>query len=410
MPSSPRHRALLVGALCFLISVCDGYDLIVFGSAVPELLREPGWGLGPVAIGLLGSCALVGMLVGALTVGAVTDRVGRRRVIIVSLTWFSLAMAGTALAAGPISFGVCRFLAGIGLGGVIPSTVALTVEYAAAGRKQFANAAMFTGYSVGGVLAALIAILVLADHGWRALFWIGTAPLVVVLPLVVAFLPESRQILVARNRRPQHLGRLFGRDLRRATFAFAATSFCGLLLVYGLNTWLPQIMRSAGYGLTSALSFQLALNAGAVLGCLIASALADRFGARPVVIASFGSAALALLVLSARPSAAVLTVAIAVAGLGSIGTQTLVNGYVATYYPPAVQAAALGVSLGVGRAGAIAGPLVGGWISAAHLGTEWNFYCFAVPAVLGAFAITVVPRLRRTDDNVPDPHPAPATV
>lgn len=416
-----RRSGLVVVALCFLTIVFDGYDLIVYGSAVPSLLTEPGWNLGPAQAGAIGSYALVGMLIGALAAGALTDRWGRRRIMLAGITWFSVLMLACALAPTPGLLGLFRFLAGLGLGGVIPCAIALTVEYAPRARRQLYNAMMFVGYSVGGVLAALVALALAADHGWRPLMAIGAAPLVVVLPLAWRFLPESVGYLLATGRddEAETLARRYGVDvdaLRRervpaagaaevrgpralfrrgtlaATLLFGAASFCGLLLVYGLNTWLPQIMRQAGYPLGSALLFLLVLNLGAIVGGITASLLADRVGPKPVTVGAFLLATLCLIVLSQRVDTALLSVAVAVAGLGSVGTQILVNGYVAVHYPSAIRATALGWALGVGRAGAIVGPLFGGWVLASGIGFEWNFYGFAVPALAGALLIALVPR------------------
>lgn len=427
MPESTptgSRRGLAVVAICFLTIVCDGYDLIVYGSVVPSLLAEPGWGLGPAQVGAIGSYALAGMLIGALVAGAITDRVGRRRIMLVGIAWFSVAMALCAIAPSPELFGLFRFLGGLGLGGVLPSAIALTVEYAPRGRKQLWNALMFVGYSVGGVLAAVLALALVAEQGWRIMFWIGVAPLVLVLPAAIAFLPESAGHLLARGRREeaQALAARYGATLepapevgatagprtlftptyRTATLLFGAASFCGLLLVYGLNTWLPQIMRAAGYPLGSALQFLLVLNLGAIVGAIGASALADRFGPKPVTAGAFLAATASLLLLSQRLDTALLFGAVAIAGIGSVGTQILVNGYVAVHYPAATSATALGWALGVGRAGAIVGPLFGGWVLASGFGFEWNFYGFAVPALAGALLIALVPGIRATI-------PAPAT-
>jgi AAHS family benzoate transporter-like MFS transporter len=426
--TGPATRSgLTVVVLCFCTIVFDGYDLIVYGSALPGLLAEPGWDLGPAEAGAIGSYALVGMLIGALGAGPLTDVIGRRRIMLIGITAFSVLMIGCAFAPTPETFGILRFLAGLGLGGVIPSAIALTVEYAPRGRRQLYNALMFVGYSVGGVFAATTALLILADHGWRPLFAIGAAPLVLVLPLAWRFLPESVGFLLAKGRdeeaarlaahyaidlpalreeRAAAAGSagpraLFRRGSLAATLLFGGASFCGLLLVYGLNTWLPQIMRQAGYPLGSALTFLLVLNLGAIVGGVAASVLADRFGPKPVTVSAFLLATLCLLVLSQRVDTWLLLTAVAVAGLGSVGTQILVNGFVAVYHPAAVRATALGWALGIGRAGAIVGPLFGGWVLASGVGFEWNFYGFVVPALAGALLIGLVPKRRGTDPAAP---------
>ncbi|WP_219537572.1 MFS transporter, partial [Nonomuraea guangzhouensis] len=153
-------------------------------------------------------------------------------------------------------------------------------------------------------------------------------------------------------------------------------------------------MRQAGYPLGSSLQFLLVLNLGAIVGTIMVSFLADRFGSKIVTACAFLAATLCLYLLSLHLDTAVLMVCVAVAGLGSVGTQILVNGYVATHYPSSARATALGWSLGVGRLGAILGPLLGGWILGSGLGTEWNFYAFVLPALLGAIFIAAVPRVR----------------
>ena len=423
------RTGLWVVAICFVTIIFDGYDLIVYGAVVPSLLKHPDWHLTASQAGAIGSYALTGMVIGTLLVGALTDIVGRRKIMVASIIWFSLAMGATAMAPSAEAFGILRFVTGLGLGGVVPTAIALTVEYAPPHRRNFNNALMFSGFSLGGVLAAVLAINLVPTNGFRIMFWIGMAPLVVVLPLALKFLPESVSFLQARGRhaeaeslaakygvRPEPVGvgksskwsalaLLFGKNHLAATILFGVASFFGLLLVYGLNTWLPQIMRQAGYPLGSSLRFLLVLNIGAIVGALVASTLADRFGSKVVTTTAFALAAVSIYMLSASPTEFALYLLIAVAGLGTVGTQILVNGYVATHYPASSRATALGWSLGVGRLGAIVGPLFGGWVLDSDLSLDWNFYGFAVPAVLGALVIAAVPRT----DREPRPEPVLGT-
>ncbi|MEW6473351.1 MAG: aromatic acid/H+ symport family MFS transporter [Actinomycetota bacterium] len=387
--STTESQRFLVLGLCFATIVFDGYDLIVYGSVVPALLDYGPWGLTPQRVGNIGSLALAGMLIGALAVGALTDLIGRRKVLLGCLVWFSVAMGICAVAPNAGVFAAARFLAGLGLGGVMPTTVALTVEYAPADRHHRYNAVMFSGYSVGGILAALLAIWFLPDYGFRFLFGLGMLPLVTVVPLAWRFLPESRQFKAATKRAlPRGL---FSPSKLTASVLFPLASFCGLLLVYGLNTWLPKIMQKAGYPLTSSLAFLVMLNVGAVIGAVSGSAVADRLGAKPVTAAGFVVAAGAVLLMSRGLSVGTLYFVVAAAGLGSVGTQILLNGYVASYYGADHRASALGWTLGIGRLGAILGPTVGGWLLASSLGVDWNFYTFAIAAATGAALVLCVP-------------------
>lgn len=423
-----KRSGLVIVALCFAIMTLDGYDLMVYGAIAPALLDYQAWDLTASQVGLIGSYTTFGMLVGALSVGALSDILGRRRVLLISTVWFSIATAITAMAPNPEMFGLFRFFAGVGLGGVMPTAIAQTVEYAPPGRKQFYNAMMFVGYSVGGVAASLAALALLSTTGFRVLLWIGAAPALILVPLLYFLLPESASYLARRGRveEAQQLTRDYGLDQTTATpsvttpkqekfgalrylmsrgrlgplVLFSIASFTGLMLVYGLNNWLPEIMRNAGYPLTSSLSFLLVLNLGAVVGTVSVATLADKIGSKIAVSLAFLAAVVSLSLLSSQPQAVLLYLAVAIAGLGSIGTQILVNGYAAEYFPGWTRGSAVGITLGVGRVGAVVAPVLVGAILDSQLGFGWNFYVFVIAAALGLLMVALIPTRRKaTEEN-----------
>ncbi|GAA5176182.1 aromatic acid/H+ symport family MFS transporter [Pseudonocardia eucalypti] len=386
MPAPTNHRTVV--ALGFAAIVFDGYDLIVYGSAVPALMADPGWRLSAPQVGAIGSYALLGMFVGAIAAGALTDRFGRRRMFLATLAWFSVMMLAVAAAPSPELLGLARFLAGLGFGGIAPIAIALVVESAPAPRRNLLNAVMLCGFPVGGVLAALAGIALLESAGFRALFALGALPLVTLLPLAAWLLPESPGF--AREPGVRDPGLTRGRA-GVALGLFALANVAGFLLVYGLNTWLPQLMRQAGYALGSAIAFLLVFNLGAIAGGLAGSAVADRYGGRVAATSAFAVGATSIGLLSQPLPPVLLYLLIAVAGAASVGTQIVVFGYVALHYPGRNRATALGVSTGIGRLGAVAGPLLGGYLIGAGLGLGWNFAAFAAVAVLGALAAGAVP-------------------
>ena len=394
MTMSTHPRAVAAVALCFGAIVFDGYDLIVYGSAVPALLQYQPWGLTPAQAGVIGSYALFGMFLGAIASGTLTDLIGRRRLFIASLTWFSLMMVLVATAPDPWSLGLFRFLAGLGFGGIPPTAIALVVEIAPAGRRHLINGLMLCGFPIGGVLAALLAILLLEPAGFRTLFAVGALPLVTLVPLAIWLLPESPSFERRRGagRTRGGVAQLVKGRAAAATALFVVANFCGFLLVFGLNTWLPQLMRGAGYELGSALAFLLVLNVGAIAGGLGGSALADRYGSRWVATVLFAAAVLALALIAVALPTVVLYLLVFVAGAATTGNQIVVYGYVAAHYPPARRATALGLSSGIGRLGAVTGPLLGGSLLAAGFGLGWNVGVFALVAVVGAVACALVPR------------------
>jgi MFS transporter, AAHS family, benzoate transport protein len=405
-----------VAPLCWLAVLLDGFDLVVVGTVVP-VLQEPGeYDLSGAGTTFVITIGLVGMMIGALLVGTVTDVVGRRKALIGAVASFSLFTLLCALAPNALVFGVLRFLAGLGLGGCLPTAIAMVNEFTRSGRAGRATTTVMTGYHVGAVLTAALAIVVIPALGWQWMFVIGGVPGLLLVPLMLRYLPESAAFLLSQGRREEaaavadrygleppaapdpgsdpvrgwasvRVASLFGGTYLRNTLAVALTSFMGLLLVYGLNTWLPTIMREADYELGAALAFLLVLNVGAIAGLLVAGTVADRIGVRTAGIAWFGGAALFLALLSIRLPAAGLYAMVFLTGCFVFSAQVLVYAFVSANHPPQVRASALGWSAGSGRVGAIVGPVITGALFSAGIAFPWGFYVFAAVGVLGALGM-----------------------
>lgn len=414
-------RSVLV--LCLLCMTLEGYDVIAYGAVLPALLADRELALSEVEAGLLGSLTPIGMLFGAMAIGLTTDIVGRRKLVLVSVTTFSAAMLLCAVAPGIALFGLGRFAVGLGAGGVLPTIAALVYEYSPAHRRNFKNALAFAGVGAGGALAALVAVLLVPSAGFRAEFLVGGAAALVVLPTVIWGLPESLAFLKARERPEEarrwmerlgldadsvteraadspvlarkgigRLAVLVSRPYRTTTVMFCLTTFVSLLILFGLLTWLPVLMRQAGYPLGSALTFLLVLNLGTALGPLLIGKVADRIGSRRAILATFALSAAGIAALSRPMPMVLLYVAVVLAGMGTIGTQLLLNVFIASRYPVEIRATALGTALSVGRFGGITGPMYGSALLGMALSPSWNFYGFAAPALLGIAFVALVPR------------------
>lgn len=187
-------------------------------------------------------------------------------------------------------------------------------------------------------------------------------------------------------------------------------SCSGLLLTYALNTWLPEIMGRSGFGKSYALVFLLALNGGAIIGGVLASRAADRTGPQRVITSTFVLAAVALMLLTLGLPLGALLALVAVAGIGTIGTQVLVYGFVANYYDTQARAAGVAWCAGFGRLGGIGGPLIGGVLVSAGISPHHAFHAFAGVAVLGALVTLFVPRQNTEEDAVSDSAPGPSAI
>ncbi|UOY02171.1 MFS transporter [Blastococcus sp. PRF04-17] len=412
-----------VGPLCWIAVLLDGFDLVVVGTVVPTLQSPEEWDLTGAGTTFVITIGLVGMMIGALTIGTLTDLVGRRKALIGAVVAFSLFTLLCAFAPNEGVFGVLRFLAGVGLGGCLPTAIAMVNEFSRSGRSGRATTTIMTGYHVGAVATAALAIVVIPTLGWRAMFVIGALPAVVLVPLMLRQLPESASWLEARGRRAEaeEVARRYGLQLEqpaapvaeqagesagatlrtlfsagyvRNTVVIGVTSFMGLLLVYGLNNWLPTIMREADYELGAALAFLLVLNIGAIVGLLVAGTVADRIGARAAGIAWFGGAAVFLALLSIRLPIAGIYLMVFLTGCFVFSAQVLVYAFVSANHPPQVRATALGWSAGAGRIGAIVGPVITGALFATGNAFPGGFYLFAVVGALGAIALSVAVTVR----------------
>lgn len=444
-----RLRTVIwIVALATVGLIFDGYDLVVYGAVVSTFLRDPTHigNVTPAIAGLLGSYALVGVMVGALLAGLVGDVLGRRKVMLLSYAWFSVGMALTALATTSAAFGWLRFCTGLGIGSLVATTAALVSEYAPKGRKNTINAITNGGIPLGSLLAALLAILLMQHIGWRGMFWIGALPIVTLLPLAYFKMPESVAWLASRGRmdearamsertgvsmpevlpaRPGANGPtsadkvgfagLFSRHYLFPTIVLGLMSATGLVLVYSLNTWLPEIMLRAGFNAKGSLSFLAVLNGGSLFGALAASRAADRFGPKPVVAACFATGALALVLLTLGFPLAGLLAIVAIVGLGTSGTQTLIYGFVANYYRTNVRAAGVAWCAGFGRLGGIGGPMLGSTMIGAGFALDSIFYVLAGLGLVGVLLTLLVPMARAQIEqrntgiaSAPTGRPAPA--
>ncbi|MFE7278220.1 MFS transporter [Streptomyces sp. NPDC057623] len=403
-PTAPRvgRLALLAVGLCWLAVLFDGLDMFIYGSVLPHMLAEKALGLTPDQAGDLGSYATFGMLVGALAAGTVADRIGRKTLMVACVALFSLASGLCAMAGGVAVFGLGRTLAGIGLGGLLPTAISMVCDFAPRGRGALAIGMLMTAHHAGGILSAYVALWVVEPLGWRAAFWFCVLPLLFV-PVLARFLPESLSFLVAKGRsaeagelarryevelpaapagerpatnRRHSLANLFRGGEWGQTLLYWSASFGGLLLVYGVATWLPTLMRGEGYNLGSALTFVVLFNLGGIVGMLVAGRAADRFGAPQISAIWFALTAAGVFLLSVRMPLALTFTVVFLTGVFLNSAQTMIYATVSIRSRPENRATAVGWTSGMGRFGAVFGPWLGGQLLAADKG-DWGFTAFA---------------------------------
>ncbi|WP_180029093.1 aromatic acid/H+ symport family MFS transporter [Acinetobacter sp. YH16032] len=407
-----------VVAWCLLIILFDGYDLAINGVVLPLLMDE--WGLSAVQAGMLASTALAGMMFGAMIFGSLADKIGRKKVIMICIILFSgLTFAG-GFASNPTEFGILRFLAGLGIGGVMPNLVALTSEYAPQKMRSTLVTTMFSGYAVGGVMAALLGSWFTPSFGWEIMFFIAGIPLLL-LPIIWKFLPESLTFIVKENRQEEArqivakiepkvkvekdttfeldqvdepesatVVSLFRRGRAVNTLLFWVAFFTCLLTMYALSSWLPKLMMAAGYSMDNSLMFMMVMNVGAVVGIVGGGILADRYHLKPVLMFLGLMGAIVMSLMGFQSNMLLLYILVFLAGAASIGSQMLLYSYVAQYYPLAVRSTGIGWSSAIGRMGAIVGPILIGGLLGMNLPAHFNFMAVGLPVLITAIAVALI--------------------
>jgi AAHS family benzoate transporter-like MFS transporter len=413
---SSFHRTIL--AWCFVILVLDGYDLGVVGAALPSIMKQ--MGVTATTAGFMASSALFGMMLGAMFFGALADKLGRRKMLALCIGLFSVFTAVAGLTHEPITFSMTRFVAGLGIGGVLPIAAAQMGEFSPASIRARLVALVFAGYAVGGVLVALVGKQLIADYGWQSTFFVAALPLLMI-PFMLKALPESVPFLVKRGRNAD-LRRIAARvspsqalaqdarftvsvadrqsnapvlELFRERRGFSSVMiwiafFFGLFMVYALSSWLTKLLALAGYSLGSALNFVLIFNTGAILGAVGGAWLGDKFNIKTVLTCLYGLGAVSLASLGFIKSSEMLSVAIFIVGASTLGTQLVAYAFAASFYPAAIRSTGVGFASGVGRAGGILAPIMIGAVVALELPLEQNFIVIGLAGLLGMIAVALV--------------------
>jgi MFS transporter, AAHS family, 4-hydroxybenzoate transporter len=403
--------------LCGICLIVDGFDVQAMGYVAPALIQE--WKLQNVMMAPVFSAGLLGVLIGSFVFSMLADRIGRRPVMIGATLFFGVVTLATAQADSVEELRWLRFVAGLGLGGIMPNAVALCGEFSPRSSRVLIMMLVGNGFTVGAALGGFLAAWLIPNYGWRSVFYLGgTFPLVIALAMLV-WLPESLQFLGLKGkarsriaRTLQHLdptqswaedaeyfvpeearggaslAQLFQEGRATGTVLLWTTSFMNLLNLYFLSSWLPTVVRAAGYPLATGVYVGTALQVGGVIGTILLGWLVKRFGFVGVLTTCFALASLSIALIG-QPGLplALLFVVVFLAGAGVIGGQVGINALAGTFYPTRLRSTGIGAELGVGRLGAIVGPLVGGQLMALQWSSRELFLAAAVPALISALVI-----------------------
>jgi MFS transporter, AAHS family, 4-hydroxybenzoate transporter len=413
LSSFQKEIMILIGG----VVVMDGFDVQAIGFIAPALTQD--WHIDPTALGPIFGAGLLGMLFGSMLLSILADRIGRRPVLVGSTTFFSLCMLGTAAASSVPQLVFLRFLTGLGIGGVMANAVALASEYSP--QRQRASLLMWIscGFTGGAIAGGLISATLIPWGGWRSVFFVGG-----VLPLGIAAvmywrLPESLLFLSSQQGTQEKLRQLLGRiapgvdpgrDLNLAapvqvhgrgsftklfrddralmTVLLWLVSFANLLNLFFLANWLPLLSARMGYSPSVAVLMGTTLQLGGLIGAVFMGPLIDRLGYYRVLVPLFLIAGLAVAAIGEPGlSLPLLYLVVFAAGICIVGAQPALNALASTLYPTEIRATGVGWSLGVGRAGAIVGPVVAAQLVALNWSSQTLFLAASVPASFSCIVI-----------------------
>ena len=407
---------------CATVLFLDGFDTTAISYVAPALAKE--WNLSRAALGPVFSAGLFGLMIGALVFGPLADRIGRKKIIILSTLAFGVGALITALANDVNTLLAIRFLTGLGLGGAMPNTVALTSEFSPHRRRSTMVMVMFVGFSIGAALGGLLAAALIPHFGWRSVFIVGGAAPLALVPILMWRLPESVRYLALSGRAEARVAELLAFVNPRAAFAVGTSFvvdepvlkgipvqhlfrggrtlstlllwvvfFMSLLDIYFLTNWLPTVQHDLGASISTAAVIGSMFQVGGVAGTFVLGSVIDRFSFRALALVYFIAVFAVCAIGQLGHSAVLVTVAIFVAGFCVVGGQIAANALAAGFYPTSVRATGVGWALGVGRVGSIVGPLVGGVL----LSLKWSigelFVTAAAAALCAALAAYSLSRL-----------------
>ena len=419
------HTSLTI--LIGLIFIAAGYNSQVIAYVVPLALKE--WHLTPLAAGTMISASHFGLMLGAIGFGMASDRLGRRKTIMLAVASLSVFSSAAYFAPNYEIFCLLRLLAGLGIGGAVPLSSTIVSEFAPAAIRARLLTAAAGGFTLGWAVAGLVATALIPGFGWRAVLLIGLLP-VFLLPILQFYLPESVRFLANRMRYREaireiqrieriarleskdwtpdnfgqlgsepkaKLGELFRPGLRGMTLLVWGSYLFNFLAIYGLSTWLPSLLANAGFSLAKSFSYGIVQAIGSSVGGFLLGCILDTFGRKRGLCLTYFLGGLSVLWFGAVTSEVFLYIAGLATGVFVVSVPVALHVVAGETYPTHIRSTGAGWAYAVGRVGSIGGPIIGGAIQMAGLSIGQFFALFSLPCFICVLLVALYPVAVRKD-------------
>ena len=358
------------------------------------------------------------MMVGALVLAPLADQFGRRRVILWSVGLMGCSMFGCGFAPNVATLIVLRFVVGLGIGAILASMAAITSEYSPPRHRTIAVALLQAGYAIGAMLAGLVVVALLPDYGWRVLMSGAGIATLILLPLAFVFLPESLEFLEKRQPRDvlarinairrrmgwsplerlpeigEHrrikINLLFDNGQWKQTLILWGAFFCCYVTLYFAIAWVPRLAIEAGLDRGQAIIAGTIYNLGAFAGGLALCWLLFKFDVRRLVLVLMLGGTVSLMAFGVPMSVALTLVVAFCIGFTVQGGFNGLYPLVAATYPAQIRSTGIGWCIGIGRSGAVIGPLLAGWLLAAQTPLYLVFLVFTAPLIATGLLASLV--------------------
>lgn len=379
-----RNKLLVISGTGWMF---DAMDVGILSFVIAAIAVE--WNLAPASIGWVGSINSLGMMVGAIGFGLLADRIGRKRVFMLTLVLFSVASGLSALTTTLLAFLILRFFVGAGLGGELPVASTLVSESVEAKERGKIVVLLESFWAAGWLIAALIAYFVIPAFGWRA------ALIITALPAFYAIylrrnLPDSPRFVKAGAPKQsvlEKMSALWAKPYRRRTLMLWIVWFTVVFSYYGMFLWLPSVMVLKGFAMIKTFGYVLLMTLAQLPGYFSAAWLIERTGRKFVLSTYLIGTALSAVAFGNADTLPMLLLFGALLSFFNLGAWGALYAYSPEQYPTSIRGTGTGMAAGIGRIGGIFGPLLVGSMLTAGYGFGLIFGIFCGAILIGVLAV-----------------------